>query len=231
MKKIGLIHLFSLLIFVTVVSGVVAQTTSTDSAGRKSKEVEQLKEKIAQKVANIVKKDTKAYAGYVQEIKGKIIKIKGTGDTVVTQIETDDVLTKYFQIGTVEKKDADFKDIEKGDYIIISGPRDAEKVNANTIYIDTPYSVGSGKITEVDSVANTIRVVTLDRADLILDIETTTTLQIMDSKTLELGKLGFSKIKIGDTVHFAFKRSETPNKDKKYTAGKIVLIPQEFFEK
>lgn len=231
MKKIGLIHLFSLLIFVTVVSGVVAQTTSTDSAGRKSKEVEQLKEKIAQKVANIVKKDTKAYAGYVQEIKGKIIKIKGTGDTVVTQIETDDVLTKYFQIGTVEKKDADFKDIEKGDYIIISGPRDAEKVNANTIYIDTPYSVGSGKITEVDSAANTIRVVTLDRADLILDIETTTTLQIMDSKTLELGKLGFSKIKIGDTVHFAFKRSETPNKDKKYTAGKIVLIPQEFFEK
>lgn len=231
MKKIGLIHLFSLLIFVTVVSGVVAQTTSTDSAGRKSKEVEQLKEKIAQKVANIVKKDTKAYAGYVQEVKGKIIKIKGTGDTVVTQIETDDVLTKYFQIGTVEKKDADFKDIEKGDYIIISGPRDAEKVNANTIYIDTPYSVGSGKITEVDSVANTIRVVTLDRADLILDIETTTTLQIMDSKTLELGKLGFSKIKIGDTVHFAFKRSETPNKDKKYTAGKIVLIPQEFFEK
>lgn len=231
MKKIGLIHLFSLLIFVTVVSSVVAQSTSTDSAGRKSKEVEQLKEKIAQKVANIVKKDTKAYAGYVQEIKGKIIKIKGTGDTVVTQIETDDVLTKYFQIGTVEKKDADFKDIEKGDYIIISGPRDAEKVNANTIYIDTPYSVGSGKITEVDSVANTIRVVTLDRADLILDIETTTTLQIMDSKTLELGKLGFSKIKIGDTVHFAFKRSETPNKDKKYTAGKIVLIPQEFFEK
>lgn len=231
MKKIGLIHLFSLLIFVTVVSGVLAQTTSTDSAGRKSKEVEQLKEKIAQKVANIVKKDTKAYAGYVQEIKGKIIKIKGTGDTVVTQIETDDVLTKYFQIGTVEKKDADFKDIEKGDYIIISGPRDAEKVNANTIYIDTPYSVGSGKITEVDSVANTIRVVTLDRADLILDIETTTTLQIMDSKTLELGKLGFSKIKIGDTVHFVFKRSETPNKDKKYTAGKIVLIPQEFFEK
>lgn len=83
----------------------------------------------------------------------------------------------------------------------------------------------------MDSTANTIRVVTLDRADLILDIETTTTLQIMDSKTLELGKLGFSKIKIGDTVHFAYKRSETPNKDKKYTAGKIVLIPQEFFEK
>lgn len=104
MKKIGLIHLLSLLIFVTAVSGVVAQTISTDSAGRKSKEVEQLKEKIAQKVANIVKKDTKAYAGYVQEIKGKIIKIKGTSDTVVTQIETDDVLTKYFQIGTVEKK-------------------------------------------------------------------------------------------------------------------------------
>ncbi len=231
MKKIVFAYFLILFISITVVSAVAAQTSSTASASSKLKDVEQLKDKIAQKVATIVKKDAKAYAGYVQEVKGKIIRIKGTRDIEVTQIAVDDVLTKYFQIGTTDKKDVNLESVEKGDYIIVSGPRDAERVNANTIYIDTPYTVGSGKITEVNAVANTIRVVTLDRADIILDIETITTLQIMDSKTLELGKLGFSKIKNGDTVHFTYKRPETPNKDKKYTAGKVVLIPQEFFEK
>ena len=57
-----------------------------------------------------------------------------------------------------------------------------------------------------------------------------TTQQLMDIKTLELSKVGFSKYKEGDTIHFVFKKIAGA-KENRYTALKVVIIPQEYFQK
>jgi hypothetical protein len=44
-------------------------------------------------------------------------------------------------------------------------------------------------------------------------------------------KSGFSKIKEGDTVHFVVKKTGEEKELNRYSAQKILVIPQEFFIK
>lgn len=228
-KKL-ILAIFMVLAVNSLSSAALAQSTKSATSDAQKKDIETLKDKIADRVAELSQKDNKAYAGFIEKVDGETIRIKSTSAQTVT-IKVDDILTKYFQIEDNAKEEVDFKDLEVGDYIIVSGPRDEKKVNANFIYIDTTYEIGSGKVTEVNSSDNSLRIVTLDRQDLILDIEVATSMQIVDIKSLELSRVGFSKIKNGDTVHFVFKKSQNPSKNNTYPAQKIILIPQEFFDK
>lgn len=219
------------ILFVFSIQYVGAQSASNSSTtSSNEKDVQNLKEKIAQKVEEIIKKDEKAYAGFITLIKDKSIKIKNI-EGEEKNIEVDDVLTKYFLItGQDEKKDIKFSELKKGDYTIVTGPVDEKKVSANFIYKDTTYELGSGKVIEIDSTNSTIRTTTLEKNNYLLTLERSTSQQIINIKTLGLEKLSFSKIKVGDSVHFVAKR-ENDQKLKQFTATKILLIPQEYFEK
>jgi hypothetical protein len=92
------------------------------------------------------------------------------------------------------------------------------------------YAVLSGKITDINKDDFSIKVSTTDKDTYTLDIENSTNQTLMDIKTLELDKIGFSKLKEGDTIHFVIKKTGT-EKEKRFTAIKLVIIPQEYFQK
>lgn len=214
---------------------VVAQETgsvksASDAAQTFEKEVQNLKDKIATKVAELRKKNLKAVAGIVIESMKNDIKIKTTTE-VDYEVKVDQDLTELFVVSGNKKKDLKQSDLKKGSYVIITGPVADTTINANFIYQDEQYLVKSGKVTEVNADENYSKVLTSDKDDFTLDIETSTKLQILDSKTMEVETARFSKMKEGDTVHFVVKRTGEETQKNRFSADKILIIPQEYFIK
>lgn len=226
MKKIYLITIVLFLILTHNVFGQTILPTKTDEA----KEIQSLKEKIATKVAELREKNNKAVSGTVTEISGKKIKIKTT-DEESFEIKFDSELTKFYQITTGQKKEIKFQDLKKGSYVIVTGVINDKIVEANAVYIDELFIVGSGKISEVNKEDFYIKVVTSEKENYTLDIETFSKQLIMNIKTLEIEKVGFSKIKEGDTIHFVVKKSGLEKEINRYAAQKVLILPQEYFIK
>jgi len=227
-KKIILTTLF-LLIFISSVFGQNASSSPTIT-NFEEKSIEKLKEKVADKVAEIRKKNNRAIAGKVIELSSKTIKIK-TNDNEQYLVNLDETLTKYFKIVGTNQKEIKFDDLEKGDYLIVSGVINDKSITANTIFVDQPFLVDNGKIIEIDKQNYNIKVMTADKTIDTLSIETYTKQQIINIKTLVIERIGFSKIIVGDYVHFVAEVKNEENKDNSYSAKKILIIPQEYFMK
>lgn len=196
------------------------------------KEVQNLKEKIATKVAELRQKSNIAVSGIVMATdfeKGNIKITTWKDEKYEVRIDPD--LTKFFKIESNQKKEIDSQDIEKDSYIIASGIIKDNSVEANFVYIDEMYLLGSGSITEVDKSNYFIKVVTLDKENYTLDIETFTKQQMLNIKSLNFEKVGFSKIKEGDTAHFVVKKTGDEEEPNRFPAQKILIIPQEYFIK
>ena len=101
---------------------------------------------------------------------------------------------------------------------------------ASSIFVDESYIVESGKITEVNKDSYSVKVMNSAKEIFTLDVEFYTKQLILNIKTLELERTGFSKIKEGDYAHFVVKRGININ-DNKYSVQKILIIPQEYFIK
>lgn len=238
MKKLFVVCVAVVFLVLASVSSVGAVTTTptpTDSdsptaapTAAVSKDIQDLKDKLATKVAELRKTNQKAVSGVVEAVEAKTITIKDKNDKSVT-VKLDDVLTHTFEINGTTKKEIKTSGLEKGDYIIISGPASDSTVTANTIYKDEQYLVGSGKITKVNSGDFSLGVATEDKENLTLDIENTTKRLLLDSKTLDKEVIGFTKIKEGDTVHFVLKKTGQEKVKDRYSALRIVIIPQEYF--
>ncbi len=170
-------------------------------------EIEDIKEKIATKVAELRKKNQKAVAGVIKTIKGNSITIVNADDAEF-EVVVDPELTKTYLIGTT-KKEIKISDLKAGTYIISTGPILDKTINANYIYQDEQFAVLSGKITEINKDDFYIKVLTTDKDTYTLDIENSTNQTLMDTKTLELDKIGFSKLKELDTIHFFIKKKGT----------------------
>lgn len=218
----------SIFVFLSRFVNVFGQTNASLSA-TEEKQIQQLKEKIATKVAELREKNNKAISGSVSEIVSNTIKLK-TDDDGEYLVKLDETLTKYYQIIGGQKKEIRGADIKKDSYVVVSGIINDKKIDANFIYIDQPYMVASGKIIEVNKSEFYLKVVTNDKDTLFLDIEDYTKRQIINIKTLSIEQTGFSKIKEGDAIHFVVKKTGN-EKDNRYSAQKILIVPQEYFMK
>ena len=134
------------------------------------------------------------------------------------------------EINRLQKKEIKADDIAKNDYVIVSGVVADNIITANVVLIDENFLVDSGKITEINKDSYNVKVSTSDKNIYSLDIETYTKQYIMNIKTLNLERIGFSKVKEGDTVHFVVKKIFS-EKNNNYLAIKILIIPQEYFIK
>lgn len=232
----------TLVVMLSASPAVIAQTAkpteATQSATTKTvspsaqvtvtEEIQDLKEKIATKVAELRKKNQRAVAGIIIAIKDLNITIKtDNGDY---DIKVDEALTKVYTIGTT-KKEIKAGELKKDSYIIVTGPMLDKTIDANYIYQDEQFIVKAGKITDINKDDFYIKVLTTDKDTYTLDIENSTTQQLMDIKTLSLDKIGFSKLKEGDTIHFVFKKTGTEKEVNRYTALRVVVVPQEYFQK
>jgi hypothetical protein len=216
------LFLFNLLIF-------ASDKTGSNSAKKETqKEVEILKEKIASKVAELRRQNFQAFSGKIVEIKKGEIEIKDYNDEK-KRVFTDDLLTKYYLIKDNQKKEINFSDLKKDDYIIVSGILTDKEISANMIFVDEKYLVDFGKIVEKDKNEYWLKVVTLTNETISLDIEAFTKQWLLNIKSLELERTGFSKIKEGDMIHFVAK--DKKNENNRFSAQKVVVIPQEYFLK
>lgn len=232
-----LIGLLFIIVFSLTQGVLYAQTTATSSSQKITptvvigdKEIQNLKDKIATKVAELTKeKNNKALSGFATEVKGSIIKIKNENDEEY-EIKPDDAISKYYQITGTAKKEIQYSDLKKEMFLIVTGVLNDKVITANTIYVDEMFLVKSGKVTEIDKENFTLKVLTTEKDTMTLEIETSTKQTLLNIKTSEVERSGFSKIKEGDTVHFVARKTGN-EKDNKYPASKILIIPQEYFMK
>lgn len=228
----------SLVMFSIVVKAQTTTSVATDSAGQVeatsssniSKEVENLKNNLVKKVAQIQKKELRVVVGKVTESNETNLKVI-TEDATVYTVTLDDVVTKYYSLKSGTKKDLERTDIIKGSYVIVEGVVAETKVTANSIYLDTQLIVGTGNLATIDKVDFSIVVNSFNRERYTIDVESATKIALLDSKTLELENAGFSKIKEGDAVHFVLKVTGTEKEKNRYSAQKLLIIPQEYFIK
>lgn len=206
-------------------SAKLSPTTAED------KQVVELKNKVADKVAELSKQNKKAISGFVTELKDDQIKIK-SDDEKIHIVKIDSVITKFFQITAGAKKEAKQSAIEKSDYIIVSGPQIADTVTANVVYVDERLEIKSGKITEVNTDDNTFKMLSTDKENIAITLSKSAKLSMINTKTLEVEKTTMSKIKEGDTVHVVYQLTDdfgqTPAK---VTVRRVLVIPQEYFMK
>ncbi|MEO6508556.1 MAG: hypothetical protein ABIO02_01255 [Patescibacteria group bacterium] len=202
---------------------------SAKPASEEDKQIESVKNSVANKVEELRKKGQKAAAGNITAIKDNKVTIKNSLD-VITEVKLDPQLTKVYQISGASKKDLKQTDLKKNMYIIVSGPLLDNVISANVVYVDEQYFVKSGKVVEVNATEAFLKISTSERDTITLDIESRLKVQIMDSKTTELSTItSYTKVKEGDTVHFIYTKSGDEKQVNRYSALKVIVIPQEYF--
>ena len=184
MNKINYFFI-AILIFITLTINVKAQTitsspsaTLTQSAKTQlDKDIQNLKNKLVDKVAEIQKKEQKAIAGVITKTDKDTLFIK-TNDDQELGVKIDSALTKIYKINGTTTADLKSSDLTKNDYIIVTGPLIDKTITANFIYQDDQYFVKSGKVTEINQSEYYLRVTTTDKDNLIMDIETLTKMSL-----------------------------------------------------
>ena len=216
------------LIFTIVQLPAYSQSPSEAISETLDEEVQVLKDKVAEKVEELKEQNKKAVSGIVQEVKEGIITILNAENTKI-EVEIDETLTAFYDIVGTKVKASSSEDIAKGNYIFVTGPEIGETVTANEVYKDTQYIVMSGKITEVNTDDFTVKIVTIEKSNYDLDIEKSTKLNLLDIKTFETDSIGFSKLKEGDSVHTVVKGDPENPDAARFTAIKLLIIPNEYF--
>ncbi|OGK20630.1 hypothetical protein A3C23_05550 [Candidatus Roizmanbacteria bacterium RIFCSPHIGHO2_02_FULL_37_13b] len=194
---------------------------------KEDENIQTLKDKIATKVAELREKNRTIIIGYLQKNDNNTLLVKDEKE-IEYKITVDSDLTKIYTITGNAQKEIKLKDLINSSYLIISGTKIDDSISANIIYVDKQYFVASGKIIEVNTDDKTIGVLTTDKEQYILDVETKTKQAILNVKTLDSQKGGFSKIKVGDTLHFVAMRLKD-EKTGRNKAIRLLLVPQEFF--
>lgn len=207
----------------TLGSGVGAATTSTPSATPdvKQKQIDDLKERLATKVAELKATQRRAIAGSVKSKSISTIMVET--QTRDAKIElTDDIKVIQYLKGNRTKLTLD--DLEKGDNVVVFGEYDTtlDLMRAKVIFIQSPSPLYvSGSVTEVNKNDFSLTLSTFAGRGVIVDIEKSTK-TILWSRSAGLTKGGFSKINVGDTVHIV--GTPLPKKENRVSAGRILNL-------
>lgn len=189
----------------------------------------EFKDKIANKVAELQKGSQKVIAGYVTKVSSG----SATIDVSKTEFDItfDPSLVKVYVFSAGTKKESTVEKLAKDDYIAAFGSIIGSGVVANTILVDEPYQILSGRITEVDTDDNSIKFFTFDKSNYTLDVQVGSKLNMMNIKTLEPEKTGMSKLKEGDVAQITIRRKLNANPPIRADIIKAVIVPQEYFNK
>ena len=193
------------------------------------KNIKNLKEKIASKVSEITKDEQNIAVGHINNIDDDTVEI-ATRDDKKISASIDDTVTQFFSVTSGIKKTIKKDGLKKGDFVIIIGPHVEGTITANAIYQDQEYSIDTGQVVNIDKENFTFDIVTVDKEELTLDVESNTKQTILDTKTQEVKRGKFSTTKIGDRIHFVYKKTESQKKTL-VSADRLLVIPQEYFTK
>lgn len=196
----------------------------TAEPGSFNEKVKLLKEKIETKVAEIAKNDKQIVRGTIKETRTDEIDIV-LPDQKTKKILLEGGVTVIKDLVRAEMKPLAIKELTKDDVIIVAGfPLDND-FSAKMIFRIPKMLYISGQITDV-SKDFVITLIGDDKKEVAIDVESSTTQNLLDSKSITYKKTGFSKIKVGDRIQAVVLEGK-PGANKK--ALRIVIIPQEYF--
>jgi hypothetical protein len=226
MKKIAfLITIIALMFFAKSLIFAATTTTSADDQENitptaTSNQLDQLKEKIASKVAELKLTEKRGIIGTVTESTSTQITVL---DLYNNQRFIDiDELTKF---SSPSDKSFGISDIEKGNRIGILGiyNKQSERILAREINLITVPQFINGVVSSIDKETFSIVVTDETQKETTVDIENVTRTYSFGNDT-GLTKSGFSKITIGENIALAGYQSKTSKNT--ISASKIILLPE-----
>ncbi|MBI4066571.1 hypothetical protein HY411_02535 [Candidatus Gottesmanbacteria bacterium] len=214
-------------LLVTVMSRAANAAAATPSAtptetvkSDTTKKIEDLKERLATKVAQLRTSERRAIYGsvkstsitsFVVETKTKDIKIELTDEIKVIQ----NLKGKRTILST--------EDVAKGDTVSVFGAYDTtlDLLKASVMFIQGPESQRvSGSITARDDKEFTLTITTAQGQTYTIDIEKATKTLAWDREKKDLVKSGFSQIATGSTIHVV--GSPVPKQERRISADRIL---------
>jgi hypothetical protein len=173
--------------------------TPTPTASDKTKQIDDLKERLATKVAELKQSQRQAIYGTIKSVSISTFTVETSQKDLKIEL-TDDI--KIFQKIKGTRTALTTDDLAKGDIVTVFGEYDAtlELLKAKVVFIQAidPVRV-AGKITETDKTEYTITIDFPNSKTYTIDFETTTKTSVWNGKELEKG--GFSKLTVGDIIH------------------------------
>ncbi|MBI2404767.1 hypothetical protein HYV22_01145 [Candidatus Gottesmanbacteria bacterium] len=199
-------------------TGQVRAVATPSATTQPNKQVEDLKERLATRVAELRQTQKKAIAGKVKNVSVSTITVETKTKDIKIELPDEIIVIQYLK-GVRTKLSS--SDIDTGDTVIVFGDYDAtvDILKASVIIIqNTVTARASGTITAIDKTDFTLTVLAADGKSYVIDIETTT-------KALAWGiqqgiqKGGFSKMTVGNTIHVL--GTPVANKDNRISAIRI----------
>jgi hypothetical protein len=200
------------LTLVPFVYGKTASPSATPTSSDLQGKIDNLKERLATKVAELRKTSPKAIFGTVSSVTISSITIDTTTKSMKIDL-TDNI--QVFQILKGKRTKLTTDDISKGDPVTIFGDYDStlDVLQAKTIFIEAskqPQRI-HGFVTDIDKKNNAFSLKSLDGSTYSVDIETTTKTLIWTPAD-GITKSGFSKIETGMFVSvLGLADPKTPN--------------------
>ncbi|MEK7543973.1 MAG: hypothetical protein AAB557_03840 [Patescibacteria group bacterium] len=224
MKQQFLISVFALSLTlipsVFAVSATPSATPKISTASATTKKIEDLKDRLATKVAELRQTSRRAIYGTVKSTSITSFVVETATKDVKIELMDEIKVIQYLKgKRTILTSD----DIAKGDLVAVFGEHDAtlDLLKANIVVIQTPNPERiSGTVITRNDQEFTLTIMTPRSQTYTVDIEKATITLAWDRQKKEIGKFGFSKIIAGDTVHVV--GFPVPKKEQRISAGRII---------
>jgi Na+-transporting methylmalonyl-CoA/oxaloacetate decarboxylase gamma subunit len=228
MKQLFTFLLF-IIVFVMIVSSVSAQTTTPEvtkkptitqkSTDKLNTQINNLKDRIASRVAELQLVEKRGAVGTVTEASSSQMTITDTSDKSII-VDVDEI-TKFESLANDE--DFGISDIKKGMKISVVGNYNKQSKRILARYVDetnVPIYV-KGMVASVDDDEGTLTVATEKDRTVTVDVETVTkTSEYADG---DIAKSGFSQIEVGDRV--AVQGYPDKKDNSRVVATRVLLFP------
>ena len=222
MKYLILITLF-LCLSVSALAVTSEASVPATIAPTKNQQVEDLKERLATKVAQLRQSERRAIYGTVKSTTISTLTIETANKNIKIEL-TDDI--KVFQNLKGKRTALAVEDVTKDDVVSVFGDWDTavEVLKAKVIFIHNTGETTKrifGTITEAKKTDYTLTLTTQDGKTYVVDFETVTKTYVW-SKDKGMEKGGFSRLIPGDTILVV--GTDVPKKENRISALRILDI-------
>lgn len=203
------------------VSAASPTATPSATATAKPNQIDDLKERLATKVAQLRQTQRKAIDGSIKVVSVSTITVETKTSDIKIEL-TDEI--KVFQTIKGKRTTLTTENLEKGDHVVVFGEYDTglELLRAKVIVIYDPLPLRvAGVVTQVDEEKFTVTIKTKEELSYVVDIEKTTSMMAFDNQN-GVVKGGFSKVAAGNIVHLT--GTAVPKQENRVSAIRFLNI-------
>lgn len=213
------IFIFLLTALFTIPSLAFAATATPSATTQK---IEDLKERIATKVAQLKTTQPRAVYGTVKTVSITSFTVETPTRDLKIELTEDITVIQYLK---GKRTTLALEDIAKGDTVVVFGQFDTtlDLLTARIVFIQGALpEYAAGTVTARDDKEFTLTVTTPESQNFIIDIEKTTKTLLWDKEKKELAKSSYSKIATGSAIHVI--GSAVPKEERRISADRILNL-------